>query len=152
MSKLQNYKEIYSMACSLVEGESNLVANLANITSLLKEKLNHFWIGFYLVENDQLVLGPFQGTLACTRIDFGKGVCGSAWKEQRTFLVDNVHEFAGHIACSSLSNSEIVVPVIYENKVVAVLDIDSTEFSTFDQIDKTELEKICEMLATKCNW
>lgn len=152
MNKYEKYDQILSITKSLIEDENNLVANLANVTSLLKEKLNHFWIGFYLVDGQQLVLGPFQGSLACTRIAYGKGVCGSAWKENKTFRVDNVHEFSGHIACSALSNSEIVVPIIKDNKVVAVLDIDSTDFSTFDEDDVKGLEKLCCLLSEKCNW
>lgn len=146
--KAEKYQELFPQLCALIEGESNLIANLANITSALKMTFNHFWIGFYLVENDELVLGPFQGTIACTRIRYGKGVCGSAWQNKQTIVVPNVDEFPGHIACSSLSKSEIVVPIIKNNQVVAVLDIDSDKLDTFDLVDKEYLEKIAACISS----
>jgi len=128
----------------LIEGESNLVANLANMSAALKETFNFFWVGFYLVDSEELVLGPFQGPIACTRIRKGKGVCGTAWSEERTIVVPDVDAFPGHIACSSLSRSEIVVPLIdHENKVWGVLDIDSEQLNTFDDTDARFLEELC---------
>jgi L-methionine (R)-S-oxide reductase len=152
-SKEELYKELALSIRGLIDGEVNLVANLANITALLKERLGHFWIGFYLVDDaeKQLVLGPFQGPLACTRIPFGRGVCGVCWKQKASQVVPNVHEFPGHIACSTKTNSEIVVPVINEQRVVAVLDIDSIELETFDEQDKAGLEHICGVIS-KLNW
>ena len=125
-----------------------MVANMANMAALLHEAFGFWWTGFYRVnpESDQLVLGPFQGPVACTRINFGKGVCGTAWERAETVIVPDVHQFPGHIACSSASNSEIVIPVFQGNKVIAVLDIDSTEFNTFDQTDKEWLEKIVSFI------
>ena len=134
-----------------MEGENDTIANLANIVAALKEAFGFFWIGFYFVkqENDQevLVLGPFQGPVACTRIGFGKGVCGAAWKERKTFVIPDVDQFPGHIACSSLSRSEIVVPVFVNQKVAGVLDIDSTELSTFDQDDALALEEVAKLIS-----
>jgi GAF domain-containing protein len=146
--KAGKYNELFPQLCSLLEGESNLIANLANTTAALKMTFNHFWIGFYIVEQDELVLGPFQGTIACTRIAFGKGVCGTAWKEGKTLVVPNVNDFPGHIACSSLSQSEIVVPVFKDNRVVAVLDIDSELLNSFDNVDKDNLEKIAACISS----
>ena len=119
---------------------------MANVAAALHEAFGFWWTGFYRVEGQQLVLGPFQGPIACTRIPYGKGVCGTAWQRAQTIIVPNVHEFAGHIACSSASNSEIVVPILHDGQVVAVLDIDSTDFNTFDETDQLYLEKIAEML------
>lgn len=152
-SKEELYKELTLSISSLIKGEENLIANLANVTAFLKDKLGHFWVGFYLVDDSkkQLVLGPFQGPLACTRIPYGRGVCGVSWKEGVTQVVPNVHEFPGHIACSTKTNSEIVVPVINEQRVVAVLDIDSIELETFDEQDKAGLEHICGVIS-KLNW
>lgn len=141
-TKEARYQELFPQLCALIEGETNLIANLANVTSALKMAFNHFWIGFYLVEKEELILGPFQGPIACTRIKYGKGVCGTAWKEQSSIIVPNVNDFPGHIACSSLSQSEIVVPIFKNNQVVAVLDIDSEQLNSFDEIDKEQLEKI----------
>ena len=127
--------------------EADLIARMANMSALLAERMRFFWTGFYRVAGDQLVLGPFQGPAACQRIGFGKGVCGSAWKERRTLVVPDVEEFPGHIACSSLSKSEIVVPVIGpDGKVTAVLDIDSDEYATFDSVDAAWLELLVEVL------
>jgi GAF domain-containing protein len=146
--KEKKYKEIYEVVKSVVEVESNLIANMANTVAILKEQLGFFWIGFYLVEfeSNQLVLGPFQGTLACTRIAYGRGVCGESWREGEALLVDDVHKFPGHIACSSLSKSEIVIPIKKDGKVFAVLDIDSDEYGEFDNIDSKYLNEICHLL------
>ena len=149
MNKKEKYAEVFRMIQSVVEGESDMVANMANTAALLHEEFGFWWTGFYRVEqeSDQLVLGPFQGPVACTRISFGKGVCGTAWERAETVIVPDVHQFPGHIACSSASNSEIVVPVFQGKKVIAVLDIDSTEFNTFDQTDKEWLEKIVSLIS-----
>ena len=148
MNKKEKYADVFRMIQSVVEGESDMVANMANVTALLHEEFGFWWTGFYRVEQEskQLVLGPFQGPVACTRIGFGKGVCGTAWERAETVIVPDVHKFPGHIACSSASNSEIVVPVFQGKKVIAVLDIDSTEFNTFDQTDKEWLEKIVSLI------
>ena len=122
------------------------MANLANVAAALKEAFDFFWVGFYVVKNNQLVLGPFQGPVACTRIGYGKGVCGTSWKENKTIIVDDVNEFPGHIACSSLSQSEIVVPIVRNNEVVAVLDVDSDKLSQFDKIDQKYLSQIVEFI------
>ena len=147
MSKTNKYQEIYKQIESLVSGENDQIANMANTAALLHEAFGFWWTGFYIVKDSQLVLGPFQGPIACTRIGFGKGVCGSAWQRRETIVVPDVHEFPGHIACSSLSQSEIVVPMFHENEVYAVLDIDSKELSTFDEVDKIWLEKIVFLLS-----
>lgn len=150
--KEQKYSVLYPQIKALVENESDLIANMANISSMLHETFNFWWTGFYRVcrahgtENGMLVLGPFQGPLACSRIRFGKGVCGTAWAKGRTVIVPDVDLFPGHIACSSSSRSEIAVPVYKEDAVVAVLDIDSAEKNTFDQTDKQWLERIAELL------
>lgn len=129
-------------------GEPDLTANLANISAALKEAFNWFWVGFYLVKHEELVVGPFQGTVACTRIASGKGVCGSSWQRKETIVVEDVALFPGHIACSSLSRSEIVVPVIKNNTVVAVLDVDSEHLTFFDQTDRAYLEQLAGFVAT----
>ena len=146
MSKASKYQEIYKQIESVVSGETDQIANMANMAALLHEAFGFWWTGFYIVKGGQLVLGPFQGPVACTRIGFGKGVCGSSWERRETIVVPNVHEFPGHIACSSLSQSEIVVPMFRDNEVYAVLDIDSKELSTFDETDKDWLEKIVRLL------
>lgn len=148
MNKADKYTTIFQTIQALVEGESDIIANMANMSALLHEEFGFWWTGFYRVEQepDQLVLGPFQGPVACTRIQFGKGVCGTAWERAETVIVPDVHQFPGHIACSSASNSEIVVPVFQGKKVIAVLDIDSTEFNSFDQTDKEWLEKIVTLI------
>lgn len=143
-----NYTQIQNIIESTTKGESNLIANLSNICAILKEHLGHHWIGFYLVDGDELVLGPFQGPLACTRISFGKGVCGTAWKSMKLIRVDNVHEFSGHIACSSQTNSEIVIPLMKNNKVVAVLDIDSIKYSEFSEADELGLIRLSQYIST----
>ena len=130
----------------MVEDEPNLIANLSNLSSLIHFTFGFWWTGFYFVDGEQLVLGPFQGPLACTRIPYGKGVCGTAWKDGRTLVVPDVEQFPGHIACSSESRSEIVVPIFKNGKVWAELDIDSKERNTFDEIDKQWLEQIVKVL------
>lgn len=146
LSKEEKYKILLPQIQSLVHSETDLIANMANVCAVLKEVFNFFWVGFYFVKQDQLVLGPFQGPLACTRINYGKGVCGAAWKEKQTIVVADVDAFPGHIACSSLSRSEIVVPIIKFKDVVAVLDLDSDKYETFDETDATYLEKIVKLL------
>ena len=144
--KRSKYEELFPQLASLIGSESDTIANMANLCAALKDTFNFFWIGFYIVKDDQLVLGPFQGPIACTRIGFGKGVCGTAWKKVETLVVPDVNAFAGHIACSSLSKSEIVVPVFHAGKVVAVLDVDSDQQAFFDEIDAQYLEKIVGLL------
>lgn len=144
--KAARYQLLLPQIKALVEGEPDLVANLANICAALKEQFKWFWIGFYLVKDDELVLGPFQGPVACTRIGMGKGVCGIAWQQQKTLTVPNVDEFPGHIACSSLSRSEIVVPVFNNGKVVAVLDVDSEALAQFDDTDARYLNDIVKLV------
>lgn len=148
MNKTDKYTTIFQTIQAVVEGESDIVANMANVSALLHAEFGFWWTGFYRVDqkSNQLVLGPFQGPVACTRIPFGKGVCGTSWKRSETVIVPDVHKFPGHIACSSASNSEIVVPVFQNNQVIAVLDIDSTEFNAFDQTDKEWLEKIVSLI------
>lgn len=144
-SKEDKFATLLPQIKAVIEGEPDEIANMANVASMIHETFNFWWTGFYRVIGEQLVLGPFQGPLACTRIKFGKGVCGSAWKEERTLIVPDVDAFPGHIACSSASRSEIVVPVKRDGKVVAVLDIDSEKLSTFDETDKLWLEKVVEL-------
>src|SRR5205809_6649392 len=132
-TKQEQYESLLPQIKALLEGEPDLIANLANITGALKEQFNWLWVGFYLVNNDELVLGPFQGPVACTRIKKGKGVCGTSWEKAETILVSDVEKFPGHISCSSLSRSEIVVPVIRSDKVVAVLDADSEDLDHFNE-------------------
>jgi len=144
--KKTQYETLIPQIQGLLEGESNWVANLANIAAALKEQFNWFWVGFYCVIEDELVLGPFQGPVACTRIKKGRGVCGTCWEREATVLVDDVEKFPGHIACSSLSKSEIVVPFFKDGKVVGVLDVYSSELSQFDAIDQLYLEKIVALI------
>lgn len=146
-NKGKRYATLLPQIAALVEGETDSVANMANVAAALKETFGFFWVGFYVVKEDMLVLAPFQGPLACTRIRYGKGVCGTAWKEACTQIVSDVNQFPGHIACSSASRSEIVVPIVKEDRVVAVLDVDSSELNSFDLIDVMYLEKLCELLA-----
>ena len=146
VSKEEVYKSLYPQLEALISVESDQIANMANITSALKEAFGFFWVGFYRVVGERLVLGPFQGPIACTSIAFGKGVCGSTWKQAKTIIVPDVDKFPGHIACSSQSRSEIVVPVKQNNTVVAVLDVDSDQLDTFNEIDSYWLEKICALL------
>ena len=146
MTKADKYKELYKQLDSLLKGENDQIANMANMAALIHETFGFWWTGFYIVKGEQLILGPFQGPIACTRIPYGKGVCGTSWQRQETIVVPDVEEFPGHIACSSLSRSEIVVPIFSNGSVYAVLDIDSKELATFDDIDKEWLEKIVELL------
>lgn len=146
--KEARYAELYPQLKALLEGETDSIANMANMAGELHTTFQFWWTGFYRVIEDKLVLGPFQGPTACTRIRYGKGVCGTAWEKQQTMVVPDVEAFAGHIACSSASKSEIVVPILKEDKVVAVLDIDSDELDTFDQVDAKWLEKIVRLLDT----
>ena len=145
-TKEEQYESLLPQIKALLEGEPDLIANLANITGALKEQFNWLWVGFYLVKNDELVLGPFQGPVACTRIKKGKGVCGTSWAKAQTLIVPDVEKFPGHIACSSLSRSEIVVPIIRNNKVLGVLDADSIEPDQYDNIDQNYLEQITELI------
>lgn len=144
--KEEKYALLYKQIASLVEGESDTIANMANVAAMIHTTFSFWWTGFYRVVGDELVLGPFQGPLACSRIKYGRGVCGTAWKEQLTQVVPDVELFPGHIACSSLSRSEIVVPVWHGEEIVAVLDIDSEHLATFDDVDKEWLEKIVALL------
>ena len=146
MNKKEKYQQLYKQLESLLDGESDQIANMANMAALIHETFGFWWTGFYIVKDEQLVLGPFQGPVACTRIPYGKGVCGTAWQRQETIVVPDVEEFPGHIACSSLSRSEIVVPIFADGSVYAVLDIDSKELATFDQTDKEWLEKTVKLL------
>lgn len=148
-SKEEKYKALIPQIKSLIHGEPDLVANLANIAAALKETFNFFWVGFYIVKNNELVLGPFQGPIACTRIGLGKGVCGTSWREKKTIIVPNVDEFPGHIACSSASKSEIVVPVFnHQNEVSMVLDVDSDMLNSFDAIDQQYLQQVVSALVS----
>lgn len=144
---------LYEMAEALIRGERNMIANLANLSALIFDQMPDLnWAGFYLTEDGQLVLGPFQGKPACIRIPFGKGVCGTAAREKKTQLVPDVHKFPGHIACDSASNSEIVVPILKDGEVLGVLDIDSPLFGRFTEADRAELEKIARLAADGCDW
>lgn len=145
-TKEELYETLLPQLASLVEDETDEVANMANISACIMETFHFWWVGFYRVIDDQLVLGPFQGPLACTRIRYGRGVCGTAWKEATTQVVPDVDAFPGHIACSSASRSEIVVPIFRNNKVTAVLDIDSAELNTFDDTDRHYLEQVAKLL------
>ena len=145
-TKEEQYEALLPQMKGLLEGEEDLIANLANVTAALKEQFGWLWVGFYLVKGEQLVLGPFQGPVACTRIRKGKGVCGTAWAQMKTLIVPDVEQFPGHIACSSLSRSEIVVPVVKNGEVVAVLDVDSVDVNTFDEADQRFLEIIVSLL------
>lgn len=145
-NKAAQYTSLLPQIKALITGEPDETANLANITAALKEQFNWLWVGFYLVKQDELVLGPFQGPIACTRIRKGKGVCGTAWANATTLIVPDVEAFPGHIACSSLSRSEIVVPVMRNGEVVGVLDVDSKELNEFDETDQQFLEEIVSWL------
>lgn len=146
-SKAEKYEAILPQIEALISSEADLYANLANVSAVLKETFGFFWVGFYLVKEENLVLGPFQGPLACTRIAFGKGVCGTAWKEAKTQLVPDVDFFPGHIACSSASKSEIVIPGIADGKVWCVLDVDSDQLDDFDTTDQIHLENLMQLLS-----
>ncbi|MEB2783418.1 GAF domain-containing protein [Algoriphagus persicinus] len=148
-TKVEKYEAILPQIEALITGEPDLYANLANISAALKEAFDFFWVGFYLTKENQLVLGPFQGPIACTRISMGKGVCGTAWQEGKTILVPDVDAFPGHIACSSASKSEIVVPVFKGGLVAMVLDVDSDQLNYFDAVDQEYLEKLMRVLEQK---
>ena len=145
-TKKEQYELLVPQIKALLEGEPDLIANLANITGALKEQFNWLWIGFYLVKDDELVLGPFQGPVACTRIKHGRGVCGASWAKAETLIVPDVEKFPGHIACSSLSRSEIVIPIIRNNKVLGVLDADSVDLGHYDIIDQKYLEQVVDLI------
>ena len=147
-NKEEKYKSLIPQIRGLLSGEENLIANLANIAAALKEGLGFFWVGFYLVDSeDELILAPFQGPVACTRIKKGKGVCGTAWQKEQTIIVPNVDEFQGHIACSGASKSEIVIPIKKEGKVIGVLDVDSDRLNDFDELDQKYLKQILNFLS-----
>lgn len=148
-TKTEKYESVLPQIKGLLEGEPDLIANLANIAGALKEQFNWWWIGFYLVKGEELVLAPFQGPVACTRIRKGRGVCGTSWQKEETLIVPDVEAFPGHIACSSVSKSEIVVPVFVDGKVIGVLDADSEHLAHYDETDKLYLEKIVALLDTK---
>ena len=145
MKKEEKYREVLPKVRALVDGETDRIAKMANVAALLHLEMGFWWTGFYRVEGQELVLGPFQGPVACTRIPFGRGVCGTAWRERKTIVVPDVEQFPGHIACSSESRSEIVVPVWQGDEIVAVLDIDSRELGTFDETDRHYLEQIAAL-------
>jgi L-methionine (R)-S-oxide reductase len=147
--KAEQYQSLIPQIEALLMGEPDLIANLANVCAALKEQFKWFWVGFYLVKGDELVLGPFQGPVACTRIGLGRGVCGAAWQQEKTLIVPDVDAFPGHIACSSLSKSEIVLPVFSGGNVVGVLDVDSEEFDQFDETDAVYLRQITDLLNFK---
>ena len=144
--KEERYAILIPQIEALVTDEPDFIANLSNIAAALKQTMNFFWVGFYIVKEEQLVLGPFQGPIACTRIAFGKGVCGASWKERRIMLVPNVEEFPGHIACSSASQSEIVLPAFKNGDVALVMDVDSDKLNDFDNIDQSALEKVIKII------
>jgi L-methionine (R)-S-oxide reductase len=145
-TKQEQYKTLIPQIRGLLEGETDLIANLANIAGALKEQFDWLWVGFYLVKNDELVLAPFQGPVACTRIRKGRGVCGTSWAERKTLIVPDVEQFPGHIACSSASKSEIVIPIIHNDAVVGVLDVDSKELNAFDTTDQHYLEQVVSLV------
>ena len=145
-SKEEQYLSLIPQIKGLVSGEPDLVANLANIAAALKEQFGFFWVGFYLVKEDELVLGPFQGPVACTRITKGRGVCGASWAQANTIIVPDVEKFPGHIACSSISKSEIVIPLLKNNEVWGVLDVDSDQYNSFDETDAQFLQEIVELI------
>ena len=146
LSKEARYEEMLKMVSGITSTEDDKIANLANIAAIIKELFDFLWVGFYIVKEGELVLAPFQGPPACTRIPYGKGVCGTAWKEQRTIIIDDVEQFPGHIACSSRSKSEMVVPVFSKGEVKMVLDIDSEKLNTFDKTDQYYMEKMLLLL------
>lgn len=148
-TKEEQYQSIIPQIEALLYGETDFIANLANVAAALKEQFSWFWVGFYLVKQDELVLGPFQGPVACTRIKKSKGVCGTSWAEAKTIIVPDVEEFPGHIACASASKSEIVLPLIVDGEVIGVLDVDSEVLNKFDQTDQVYLEQIIAVLLNK---
>lgn len=145
-AKDEKYSQLMPQIVALLEDENDMIANMANVAALLHEEFHFWWTGFYRVKGEELVLGPFQGPVACTRIRMGRGVCGTAWQLAETVVVPNVHEFPGHIACSSASQSEIVVPIIHDGVVYGVLDIDSERLGTFDEVDRVWLERVAALL------
>jgi GAF domain-containing protein len=145
-SKTDQYQSLIPQIEALLHGEPDLIANLANVAGALKEQFEWFWVGFYLVKNNELVLGPFQGPVACTRIQKGRGVCGASWQQAETLIVPDVEKFPGHIACSSLSKSEIVIPIIRNGEVIGVLDVDSSEYDQFDTTDQKYLQTIVDLI------
>ena len=147
-TKEEQYLALIPQVEGLLMGETDLVANMANVTAALKEQFNFLWVGFYLVKNDELVLAPFQGPVACTRIKKGRGVCGKSWADNKTLIVADVEKFPGHIACSSLSKSEIVIPIVKANEVIGVLDVDSADYNSFDETDAKYLQQVIELI----NW
>jgi GAF domain-containing protein len=151
ISKAERYQSLLPQINALVQGENDFIANVSNIMAALKYGMNFFWVGIYFVKGNELVLGPFQGTIACTRIAKGKGVCGKAWETEKIILVDDVDQFSGHIACSSSSKSEIVLPGFKSNKVNFVLDVDSDKLADFDETDKKYLQQIVAIIETKSN-
>ena len=148
-NKLNRYRTVLSRIRAVMEGEEDMVANMANISAIIKEMFGFHWVGFYLVKGNELVLGPFQGPVACTRIKFGKGVCGSSWERKETIIVDDIDKFPGHIVCSPLSKSEIVVPIVADGEVIAVLDIDSENYGEFDGEDRGFLEEISRIIVKR---
>ena len=144
--KLAQYQSLIPQIKSLLEGETDLIANMANVCAALKEQFGWFWVGFYLVKQNELVLGPFQGPVACTRIQKGRGVCGTSWAQEKTLIVPNVEEFPGHIACSNLSKSEIVIPITKNGEVIGVFDVDSEFLNQFDEVDQNGLEEIMMLI------
>lgn len=152
-NKVEMYELLQQQLKAILDGESDVIATLSNVSAILNGALKEInWVGFYLMKNGSLILGPFQGKLACVHIEIGRGVCGTAVKEERTQLVDDVHVFPGHIACDSASNSEIVVPLKKDGKILGVLDIDSPKLARFDKEDQIHLEKIAEILVQACDW
>jgi L-methionine (R)-S-oxide reductase len=147
-TKKEKYVELLPQIYALTKTESSWIANLANTSAALKETFGFFWVGFYLVSENQLVLGPFQGPIACTRISIGKGVCGTSWEQKKAILVSDVEQFPGHIACSSLSKSEVVIPLMKENEVIGVLDVDSDQLNDFDEVDVKYLSELCTWLVS----
>lgn len=145
-TKAELYKSLIPQLKALLDGENDAIANMANVAAALKQTFNFFWVGFYIVKGNELVLGPFQGPVACTRISLGKGVCGAAWQQAEIILVDDVDTFPGHIACSSLSKSEIVIPIIRDGEVTGVLDVDSDRIAAFDEVDANFLSQIVGLL------
>lgn len=145
-NKEEQYQSLFPQVKGLLEGEPDMIANMANIAAALKEQFGWLWVGFYIVKQDELVLGPFQGPVACTRIKKGRGVCGAAWANAETLIVPDVEKFPGHIACSSLSKSEIVLPIFKNGEVFAILDVDSADLDTFDELDKEYLLQLLKLL------
>ena len=145
-SKEEKYRSLLPQISALFEGEHDRIANMANMCAALKEQFNFFWVGFYMVKGDELVLGPFQGPVACTRIKKGKGVCGSSWSQKQNLIVPDVEEFPGHIACSAASRSEIVIPIVRNERVIGVLDVDSAELNSFDETDAAYLVQILDLI------